>query len=119
MTGPRILVVEDEFLVACMLEDDLRDRGYDIVGPYNGLASALDAVRTKEFDAAVLDVNLGGTPVFPLADDLVRRAIPFVFLSGYGVMAMPERLRSIPLLAKPCDPATLDRELRGVLLTRR
>ena len=70
-------------------------------------------------DAAVLDVNLSGVMVFPLADDLARRGVPIVFLSGYGMAIIPERLHSLPRLAKPSDPASLDRERRKVLASAR
>ena len=115
MAQSRILVVEDEFLVACSLEEDLRGFGYDVVGPFSTLETAIDGSRQAALDAAVLDVNLSGTMVYPLADALMARGIPILFLSGYGLAVLPERLRSRPRLSKPCDPAVLDRELRRLL----
>jgi CheY-like chemotaxis protein len=115
MAAPRILVVEDEFLLAVSLEEDLRSLGYDVVGPFNSLEEASDASRRETFAAATLDVNLGGTMVYPLADELVARGVPVVFLSGYGFGLIPRRFSSQPQLGKPCDPAELDRELRRVL----
>jgi DNA-binding response OmpR family regulator len=115
MTGARILVVEDEFLLACSLEDDLSAFGYTVIGPVGTLAAAREAVGRETIDAAVLDVNLAGAMVFPLADDLLARRIPIVFLSGYSDGIIPERFRQLPRLPKPNDPVALDRELRKVL----
>src|SRR5688572_7044970 len=119
MAQPRILVVEDEFLLACTLEEELRDRGYEVVGPYASLSDAAAAARSEAFDAAVLDVNLSGTMVYPLADDLTARGIPVVFLSGYGFGVIPDRLAAHPRLPKPSDPDLLDRALRPVLAGHR
>jgi CheY-like chemotaxis protein len=118
MAQPRILVVEDEFLLACTLQEDLRERGYDVLGPYNSLAEAFTAARRETFDAAVLDVNLGGTMVYPLADELTQRGIPVIFLSGYGFGIIPQRLAAHPRLAKPSDPDLLDRALRRAMADR-
>jgi DNA-binding response OmpR family regulator len=114
--GARIFVVEDEFLSAQSLADDLRERGYDVVGPFADLATATVESRRQSFDAALLDVNLGGTMVFPLADELAKRGIPFVFLSGYEPTTVPERFRGAAKLPKPCDPVALDREIRRLLV---
>lgn len=103
----RILVVEDEFLVATLLEDDLQQAGCVVVGPFANLASALRASRQARFDLAVLDVNLNGEMVYPLADELAERQIPFIFLSGYGLQSVPEKYRAAPRVAKPYDLATL------------
>jgi DNA-binding response OmpR family regulator len=115
MAGSRILVVEDEFLLACSLEEDLTGFGFHVVGPFNTLPKALEAARREDFQAAVLDVNLNGTMVFPLADALVARGVPIVFLTGYGLAAIPERFRRLPRLAKPSDPAMIAKELRRLL----
>jgi two-component system, response regulator PdtaR len=103
LQGIRILVVEDEFFLAHLLEEDLRQAGADIIGPLNTLARALEGSRRESFDIAVLDVNLGGEFVYPLADELRERGIPFVFLSGYGPADFPERFRSSSRVAKPYD----------------
>lgn len=107
----RILVVEDEFLVAALLEADLLAAGYTVVGPFTNLAAAMEASRHEAFDLAVLDVNLHGEMVFPLADELSARGIRFIFLSGYGPQSLPDRHRSTPYMAKPYDPAVLIREI--------
>jgi CheY-like chemotaxis protein len=115
MAESRILIVEDEFLLACSLEEDLRGFGYDVVGPFSSLAAALDAARREAVDAAILDVNLNGTMVYPLADELVARGTPVMFLSGYGMAVIPDRFQAVPRLPKPSDPAVVDRELRRLL----
>jgi DNA-binding NarL/FixJ family response regulator len=74
LMGVRVLIVEDEFLVALQLEDDLKELGGEPVGPYGDLASATDAARREEFDVAVLDINLNGRLVYPLADELAAGA---------------------------------------------
>jgi DNA-binding response OmpR family regulator len=114
--GARIFVVEDEFLIAQSLAEDLRGRGYDVAGPFGDLGTATDESRRQAFDAALLDVNVAGTMVFPLADELASRGIPFMFLSGYGPTVVPERFRATAKLPKPCDPAVVDRELRRLLV---
>ena len=108
---PNILVVEDEFLLACMIEEDLRAGGCTVVGPFGDLASASEAAGREAFDLALLDINLNGEMAYPLADDLQARGIPFLFLSGYGTSNLPERFRTSPQIAKPYDPAVLLREI--------
>jgi DNA-binding response OmpR family regulator len=111
----RILLAEDEFLVGLVLEDDLRRAGYAVSGPFATLASAMEAARREVFDLAVLDINLGGEMVFPLADELEARGIPYILLSGYSAMHLPERFRSAPRSAKPHDPASLIREVQRLV----
>lgn len=108
----RVLVVEDQFLVAIQLEDDLKAAGFSVVGPFTDLESATQASRQEEFDVAVLDANLNGTMSFPLADELTARKIPFVLLTGYGAASLPERFRGGRRLTKPCDVAALLAEIR-------
>jgi CheY-like chemotaxis protein len=115
VAGARILVVEDEFLLACTLEEDLRRFGYEVIGPFASLEAAHQASHREAFDAAVLDVNLSGRLVYPLADELIARGVPVVFLSGYGFGIIPERYASHPQLGKPSDPEAIDRALRRVL----
>jgi DNA-binding response OmpR family regulator len=111
LKGARIFLVEDEFLVALALEDDLRAAGCIVVGPFGDLAAATDAARTETFDLALLDVNLCGERAYALADELFARRLPFVLLSGYGKTDLPERFRDSPRVAKPYHLATLLREI--------
>lgn len=109
----RVFVVEDEVLLALSLEDDLRDAGLAMLGPYTTLHQAMQASRSESFDLALLDVNLHGEAVFPLADELIARRIPVVFLTGYGAADLPDRFRPLPRLQKPYEPSHLVRALRG------
>ena len=112
---PRVLIAEDEFLIAVMLEDDLRGNGYDVVGPFTRMREAREAAASEAFELAVLDINMNGEMAYPIADVLVARGIPFIFLSGYGNATLPEQLKGVPCLPKPCDPVQLLAEIRRVL----
>ncbi len=80
----RILVVEDEALLAMMIEDMLTEAGYEVVGPAPRLEDALELARNAAFDIAILDMNLAGVSSIPVADVLRSRGIPYVFATGYG-----------------------------------
>jgi DNA-binding response OmpR family regulator len=110
-----ILLVEDEFFLAWTLEEDLRDNGFHVIGPCTSLAQALQAIDRVRFDLAILDVNLNGEMVYPLADELLARRVPFLFLTGYGGVSLPERFRVLPRVAKPYETSVLLREIRRVL----
>lgn len=112
LRGKRVLLVDDEFLLILQLEELLHSLGCAIVGPYGDLHAALAGARRAEIDFAILDVNLNGTMVFPLADELHERGIPFILLTGYGRTSLPERFQATPRLSKPYDPATLLREIK-------
>ena len=112
MAEIRVLFAEDEFFVAEMVEEDLRAAGLTVVGPFTTVARAAQAAREEEFDIALLDINLRGELIYPLAEHLTKRGIPFVFLSGYGGSSLPEKFRTAPRLPKPYDPDALIAELR-------
>lgn len=103
LTGLRVLVVEDEALVSMLLEDMLADHGCEVAATASQLRQAMDLVAdgTLAFDAAILDVNLGGEPIFPLAEKLAERGAPFIFATGYGAGGLPESWRDRPTLQKP------------------
>ncbi len=115
LEGIRVLVVEDEFLVATLIEDMLVDAGCVVAGPIPRLSEALDAAGSGTFDAAVLDVNLGGDRVYPVADALSRRNVPFVFVTGYSSGALPDVHAERPRLCKPFKMADLLDKLSSVL----
>ena len=103
----RVMVVEDELLIAMNLEDILEGYGFEVVGPYPTLAEAGEALDAA-LDAALLDVNVGGELVFPLADALVLRTVPVVFCTGYAEAGQfPVRLAGLPKVAKPYTPEVL------------
>ena len=109
-----ILLVEDEFLLANTLADDLISAGYTVVGPFAALAQAKDRSQKEHFDLAILDVNLGGEKVYPLADELVERKMPFILLTGYGPNDLPEQFKHSPRLAKPYDASKLLRAVEQI-----
>jgi DNA-binding response OmpR family regulator len=100
----RILIVEDEAMIALDLEMALIHAGCTVVGPMASLAQALGHLDDAPFDAALLDVNLNGELIFPLAELLAARRIPFVFMTGYAELILPLHFRQRPICRKPCDP---------------
>jgi len=106
MKSPRILIVEDEPLIAMMLEDFILSLGHEVCGPCESVSEALAAVEREEFDLAILDVNLKGESVWPVAGALKERGIPFVLASGGHVEPPPEQFASTPMIEKPY---TIDR----------
>lgn len=113
--GLRVLVVEDEYLVALLLEEDLRSAGCTIAGPHTSLSAANAAARGEPVGLAILDVNLNGEMVYPLAEELADRGVPLVFLSGYDIGHFPERFKTTPRVGKPHDRAALLREIARAL----
>ena len=107
MAVKRILVVEDEFLIALDIVAALEAGGFVAVGPLASIDEALDALEGGEIDGALLDANLGGHSVGPLADALAARGLPFAFVSGYGREQLPPRHRDAPLVRKPFTNAEL------------
>src|SRR5882672_10430883 len=88
--GARVLVVEDELMIRMLLEDMLGELGYTVAAAAANMNEALEAAKNADFDLAILDVNLNGEPVSPVADALVARGVPFVFATGYGEHGLPE-----------------------------
>ncbi|WAC64619.1 response regulator [Pseudoxanthomonas sp. SL93] len=98
---PRVLIVEDESMLVMLLEDLLPTLGYEVAGSAGSVEQALAALDEAPIDLAVVDVNLAGTPSFPVADALRERGVPFLFTTGYGHEGLPERFVDAPVLAKP------------------
>jgi two-component SAPR family response regulator len=105
----KVLVVEDESLVALDIETMLEEMGCKVVASVPRLVRALDLASRLDFDLAVLDINLAGEVVYPLAFRLADRGIPFVFSTGYSTAALPPELRDRPILRKPVMLANLKR----------
>ncbi len=103
LAGVRILLVEDETLVAMLLEDMIAELGGTVVASASRVAGALEVVKNSGsgLDLAVLDVNLGGEEAFPVAEALAERGVPFAFSTGYGNSGLPDPWRSRPTLQKP------------------
>jgi DNA-binding response OmpR family regulator len=113
-THPCVLLVEDEMCLAMMLQDLLEDAGYRVLKAAR-VAAALNLAEAEDIDAAILDVNVAGSEVFPVADELRRRGVPFMFASGYGDRGVPGQFKAYPMLQKPYDPAALSLMLENVL----
>jgi len=109
----RILVVEDELMIRMLLEDMLDELGYTVAAEAAHMDEALEATKNADFDLAILDGNLNGEPVAPVADALVARGMPFVFTTGYG--EMPEPYRDRPTLKKPFQTDGLKQMLHSAL----
>jgi two-component sensor histidine kinase/CheY-like chemotaxis protein len=106
--GQQIMIVEDEALVAMILEDQLQEIGLSIVATCASVAEAMMAIERSAPDAAILDVNLGGQLVYPVADRLMDLSIPFVFVTGYGRESIDRRYDSIQVLEKPVERQVLE-----------
>jgi PAS domain S-box-containing protein len=109
IAGNRIMIVEDEALVAMAITDVMTTSGFSVIGPFGKLTDAKAALRKGDIDAAMLDVNLDGELVYPLADMLLAERIPFVFLTGYGPESIDRRYSHIRVLRKPVDTQLLER----------
>ncbi len=116
--GRRILVVEDEFLIRMLLEDMLTDLGYELAGVAGRLGEALQLAETTDFDLAILDVNLDGHDVYPVADLIAGRGLPFMFVTGYGGRGLPDAYRDRPTLQKPFQLGELRKTLAQLLPVR-
>jgi PAS domain S-box-containing protein len=119
IAGQRILIVEDEALVAMVLEDQLEDLGLSIAATCANVADAMKAIDAEVPDAAILDVNLGGQLVYPVADRLMACGIPFVFVTGYGRESIDRRYSAIQVLEKPVERQALEGVFVGSYLARR
>lgn len=101
LSGRRVLVVEDEMMVLMGIEGALADLGCAAVSAAATVGEALSLLETERFDVAMLDVNLGDGPSYPIADALAMRSIPFVFSTGYGEQGIEARFANRPVLRKP------------------
>jgi two-component sensor histidine kinase/DNA-binding response OmpR family regulator len=103
VAGNRLLLVEDEALTGMMMSDMLTELGFHVIAPFGRVADAMAAVRHEDFHAAVLDVNLDGEMVYPVADAVVARGVPFVFVTGYGAECIDGRFAQVLVLQKPIE----------------
>ena len=111
LAGFRVLVVEDDMLIAVYIEEVLQGLGCIVVGPVSKLDAAVRMANGEALDAAILDVNIRGGHVFPVAERLCARSIPFALASGYGDWALPEALRNKPRLTKPFTEQELEAQV--------
>ena len=99
----RILLVEDESLIAMMMEQALRDLDLDVVGPFGTVHEALAAIERERIDAGILDINLGGEMAYPIARLLQARNVPFVFMTGYGAETIAAPFPGVQIFQKPLE----------------
>ena len=112
--GNRILLVEDEALIGMMMADILADLGFEVVGPVTRVSEAVSTARKGDFDSAVLDVNLRGELVYPVAEILRSYGVPFIFITGYSADRIEERFANVPVLQKPLQRDELQSALAEV-----
>jgi CheY-like chemotaxis protein len=111
----RVLVVEDDYVIALDLARALDELGAQVVGPVSSAEEAVQLVREHDpqIDAAILDINLGSHLVYPVADALRERAVPFVFATGYEAWSIPPAYGAVPRCSKPVDAAQVIRFLKS------
>lgn len=115
LAGLRILIVEDETIIAMTLEDMVIDFGCTVVGMFARAEHAVARINADGIDCALLDVNLNGETSYPAADALGARDVPFLFLTGYGKAGLDPAYRDRPVVNKPVDPEVLQRTLRSLV----
>lgn len=118
LSGSRVFLVEDEALVALMIEDMLTDLGFSVVASAAQLTKACELAAAKSFDVAILDVNIAGQFVFPVARILKDRRIPFLFSTGYGEPPLEDEFKDALAVAKPFSADQLEEKLRTLLPKR-
>ena len=113
--GLRILIVEDEMLVALESQAFVQRFGGIVVGPFARVPAALQAIERHAIDGAILDINVAGTSSFAVADVLRQRNIPFVFCTGYGRETVPQRFDGVAVIEKPLIPELVIAALREAI----
>ena len=112
---PSVLLVEDEVMIRMMVADMLGELGYIIAGEAGDIDEAVRLVQATDFDIAILDVNVNGKVISPVAEAVRLRGLPFVFATGYGSSGLPEKFRDVPTLQKPFQMVTLQRAIEDAL----
>jgi len=113
--APGLLIVEDEYLIRMLIEDMLDQIGFSVAAAIGSIAEAKEYAASGNFRAAILDVNVDGHEIFPVADVIADRGLPFVFVTGYGETTLPERFRGRPALQKPFQADRLKATLDSLL----
>ena len=120
LAGRRVLVVEDEYLLASDLADALEDEAAEVIGPAPSVSRAMALIDGRsEIHLCLLDINLGGELVYPVADALVERGVPFLFVTGYDARAIPPRFEGVRRLEKPVRVAEVLRAAAGAINAHR
>ncbi len=110
-----VLLVEDEVMIRMMVADMLQELGYAIAGEAGDIDEAVRLVQATDFDIAILDVNVNGKVITPVAEAVQLRGRPFVFATGYGSQGVPAKFRDRPTLQKPFQIETLARAIEATL----
>ena len=113
--GGKVLVLEDEMLIAMLIEDMLMDLGFAVVGPVASVEKAMSMAREENLQWAILDVNVSNALSFPVADILRERRIPFIFATGYGSHGLDHRFKDAVVLQKPFMQAEFERAISQML----
>lgn len=117
LSGRRVMIVEDEYLLASALQDVIERLGADVLGPFARVQQAMQTLEAGDLpDVGLLDVNLGSEYSFPLADALAAHGIPTVLITGYDTTTLPEGYRSLSYLRKPFDVASITAALDRLAL---
>ena len=114
-TGGSVFLVEDEVMIRMMVADMLEELGYRVAAEAGDVAEAIQLAETTEFDIAILDVNVNGKVISPVAEVVARRGRPFIFATGYGAQGLPEEYRDRPTLQKPFQMETLAQVVASAL----
>jgi CheY-like chemotaxis protein len=115
---PRILVLEDDPLIAFMVRDWLAELGYETAGPAPSVRSALNIIAASEVDGAILDVTLDGEDCYPVADALLERGVPIAFATGYGAKGVAPRFKDALMLPKPYGFEAVKGTVRTLLVAK-
>jgi CheY-like chemotaxis protein len=110
-----ILLVEDEALIRMMISEMVEELGHIVVAEAGSIEAARQLAETAAFDLAILDINIDGLNIQPIAEIIEKRGLPFLFVSGYGVKGLPEPFRTRPVLDKPCFLEQLKQEIELLL----
>jgi len=115
LAGLRVLVIEDEAMVAMLIQDTLAEIGCEVIGIASRFNDAIEKAKSLAFDVAILDIDLNGRHTLGIAGSLAERDVAFVVATGYGATSLPESLQKVPILQKPFRRRDLERALRAVL----
>jgi CheY-like chemotaxis protein len=110
-----LFLVEDEALIRMMLVDMVEELGHRVITQAGNVVEARSLAETEDYDLAILDINLKGSNVRPVAEAIAARSLPLLFLSGYGSAGLPDGFEGVPVLTKPCTPELLKKEIDSIL----
>jgi CheY-like chemotaxis protein len=115
LSNRKVLIVEDEMMIAMLIEDMLEEFGCKLVGPATSVPRALELIDNESIEIAVLDLNLDGTDTYAIADALQRKNVPFIFATGYGSTGLRQEYGNRPVLQKPFQQKDLEMALAEAL----